>query len=65
METLIAGLVEKVGLDESTAQKVVEFLKEHASELPQMLAGSGLADKLPGGLGGAVSSLGGMFGSSD
>lgn len=62
METLIAGLVEKVGLDAETAQKVVDFLKEHADELPQMLASSGMADKLPGGLGGAVGSLGGMFG---
>jgi hypothetical protein len=51
MDALIEGLINKVGLDKETAEKVVEFLKEHADELPGMLAKSGLKDKLPGGLG--------------
>lgn len=51
METLIAQLVEKVGLDEATAKKVANFVAEHADEIPKWLAKAGLADKLPGGLG--------------
>jgi len=51
MDDLIEGLTEKVGIDKETAEKVVAFLKEHASEIPALLAKAGLADKLPGGLG--------------
>lgn len=51
MEDLVAKLTEKVGLDPQMAQKVVDFLKEHADEIPGWLAKSGLKDKLPGGLG--------------
>ncbi|MBK8261589.1 MAG: hypothetical protein IPK80_09640 [Nannocystis sp.] len=50
MEELINGLITRVGLDKATAEKVVAFLKEHAADLPGMLAKSGLADKLPAGL---------------
>ena len=52
MDAIINGLIEKVGLDKETAEQVIEFLKEHADELPALLAKSGLKDKLPGGLGG-------------
>lgn len=51
MDALLNGLVEKVGLDKETAEKVISFLKDNASDIPGMLAKSGLADKLPGGLG--------------
>ncbi len=51
MDDLIEGLTEKVGIDKETAEKVVAFLKENASEIPALLAKAGLADKLPGGLG--------------
>ena len=51
MDELLNGLKEKCGLDGETAEKVVEFLKEHATEIPAMLAKVGVADKLPGGLG--------------
>ena len=59
MNELINGLIQKVGLDEETAQKVIAFLQENATKLPQMLGSSGIADqvpdsikdKLPGGLG--------------
>jgi hypothetical protein len=37
MEELIKQLADKVGIDEAQAQKVVEFLREHLDELPQML----------------------------
>ncbi|MDX2090148.1 MAG: hypothetical protein SFX73_19980 [Kofleriaceae bacterium] len=51
MEDFINNMVEKVGIDKATAQKVVEFLKDHADEAIEMLNKSGLKDKLPGGLG--------------
>ncbi len=51
MEQIVAKLVEKVGLDEGTAKKVADFIKEHADEIPGWLAKAGVADKLPGGLG--------------
>ncbi len=58
MEEMISGLVAKAGLSEEQAHKVVEFLKENASKVPGWLGGTdigkGLADKLPGGLGGML-----------
>ncbi len=51
MEELVAKLTEKVGLDPEMARKVVDFLKEHADEVPGWLARAGIKDKLPGGLG--------------
>jgi hypothetical protein len=54
MEQLIDQLVEKVGIDRSVAEQVSKFIQEHMHEIPGWLgqAGlSGLADKLPGGLG--------------
>lgn len=51
MDELISGLTEKVGLDKATAEKVIAFLKENASQVPGWLAKAGVADKLPGGLG--------------
>ncbi len=51
MDELLNGLVEKVGLDKETAEKVISFLKDNASDIPGLLAKAGLADKLPGGLG--------------
>lgn len=59
METLIQQLQEKVGLSPEIAQKVADFVREHASEIPGWIAQSGIADKLPGGLGDA---LGGLLG---
>ena len=58
MDELIKGLIEKTGISEEQAAKVIEFLKENAGNLPQLLAGgdikSAIADKLPGGLGGLL-----------
>ncbi len=50
MEDLVEGLMQKVGLSKDQADKVVAFLKEHADEIPGLLAKAGLKDKLPGGL---------------
>ncbi len=51
MEELIQNLADKVGLDRATAEKVADFIKDNASSIPGWIASSGLADKLPGGLG--------------
>jgi len=48
-------LVSKVGIDRETAQKVADFIRDHAADIPKWIGQSGLADKLPGGLGDAVS----------
>ncbi len=51
MQELIEKLMSKVGLDEGTAEKVADFIKEHADDIPGWVASAGLKDKLPGGLG--------------
>ncbi|NWJ45720.1 MAG: hypothetical protein HXX08_07565 [Chloroflexi bacterium] len=58
MDELINQLVSKVGIDKETAEKVANFIKENAGQIPQWLAKSNIADKLPGG-------LGNMFGNKD
>ena len=58
MEDFIAKMTEKVGIDKATAEKVVAFLKDHADDAVTLLQCSGVADKLPGGLG---DKLGKMF----
>lgn len=50
MEEFIDKMVEKVGIDKATAEKVMTFLKEHADEALRALQSSGLKDKLPGPL---------------
>ncbi len=55
MDELIDKLVEQVGIDRETAQKVVSFLKENAADIPKWLgseAGQSVLGKLSGGLGG-------------
>lgn len=54
MEEMANKLIEKTGIDRNTANKVVEFLKEHASEVPGWLQQAGL--------GGVADKVGGMFG---
>lgn len=50
MDELISGLISKVGLDKATAEKVVGFLKENATKVPQWLGSSdaakGIAEKV-------------------
>lgn len=58
MEDFINKMVEKVGIDKATAEKVVAFLKDHADDAVNLLSKSGLKDKLPGGLG---DKIGGLF----
>ena len=51
-------MIAKTGISKEQADKVMAFLKEHATEVPKLLGSAGLADKLPGG-------LGGMFGKKE
>lgn len=57
MEELMEKLVAKTGIDRSTAEKVIEFLKEHKDDVLHAIEKSALKDKLPGGLGDKLSSL--------
>ena len=50
-------LVEKTGIDKSTAEKVIAFLHEHKEDVVHALEKSAVKDKLPGGLGDKLSSL--------
>lgn len=57
MEELMEKLVAKTGIDRSTAEKVIEFLKEHKDDVLHAIEKSALKDKLPGGLGDKLGSL--------
>lgn len=57
MEDFVNKMVEKVGIDKATAEKVMAFLKEHADDAVAYLQKSGVADKLPGGLGDKLGKL--------
>ena len=61
MDRSLDELTTKVGLDRGTAEKVVQFLRDNAHRLPELLgsdAAKGVMDKLPGGLGGMFSGKG-------
>ena len=51
MEEFVAKMAEKVGIDQETAKKVIDFLQEHADEALPVIQKSGVLDKLPGGVG--------------
>ncbi|MBL4685863.1 MAG: hypothetical protein JKY37_14810 [Nannocystaceae bacterium] len=54
IEEFVASMAAKVGISEEQANQVIEFLKENADKLPELLGSdalSGLKDKLPGGIG--------------
>ena len=51
MEDFVEKMVEKVGIDKATAEKVIAFLKDHSEDALKFLQSSGVKDKLPGGLG--------------
>ncbi len=58
MDDFMNQMIAKTGISKDQAEKVIAFLKEHATEVPKLLGSAGIADKLPGG-------LGGMFGKKD
>lgn len=51
MEEMIQKMVAQVGIDRATAEKIVQFLQQHAADVPKWLGQAGVLDKLPGGLG--------------
>lgn len=57
MDEFVAKLADKVGIDQATAEKVIAFLKDHADDAVAYLQKSGVADKLPGGLGDKLGKL--------
>jgi hypothetical protein len=57
MDEFVQKMVDKVGIDKTTAMKVIDFLKDHADEAVQYLQKSGVADKLPGGIGDKLGKL--------
>lgn len=58
MDDFINQMVSKTGISKEQAEQVMNFLKEHAGEIPKLLGQAGIADKLPGGLGGMLGGLG-------
>ena len=57
MDDFVNKMVEKVGIDKATAHKVIDFLKDHTDEAVEDLQKSGVASKLPGGLGDKLGKL--------
>ena len=57
MDEFIDKMCQHVGIDKATAHKVVDFLKEHSDDVAKYISQSGLADKLPGGLGDKLGKL--------
>lgn len=58
MEEFVNGMCEKVGIDRETANKVVDYIKDNADKLPQLLG------QIPGASG-IMDKVGGMFGGND
>lgn len=57
IEEFVASMAAKVGISEEQAMQVIEFLKENADKVPELLGSDGLdalKDKIPGGLGGLL-----------
>jgi hypothetical protein len=51
MEEFAEKMADKVGIDKATAKRVIEFLQDHSEDAVALLSKSGVADRLPGGLG--------------
>ena len=58
MQQIIQGLIEKIGLSEAQATAVIAFLRDHADDLPALLAQGGLASQASGLLGGLMGGAG-------
>ena len=57
MDEFVQKMADKVGIDKSKAEKVMEFLKDNADEALEYIQTSGIASKLPGGLGDKLGKL--------
>ncbi len=62
MEQLINLLKEKTGIDDATANKIADFIKEHADELPAMLMGGNNKDNPMAGI---MDAAKGLMGNKD
>lgn len=57
IEEFVSNMAERVGISEEQARGVIDFLKEHADKVPQLLSSDAvdsIKDKLPGGIGGLL-----------
>lgn len=57
IEEFATNMAEKVGISQEQAKAVIEFLKENADKVPQLLqsdAVESIKSKIPGGLGGLL-----------
>lgn len=54
IEDFIAQMAEKVGISEEQAKQVIDFLKENADKVPELL-GSDVVDNIKDKLGGLFS----------
>ncbi len=54
IEDFIAQMAEKVGISEEQAKQVIDFLKENADKVPELL-GSDMVDNIKEKLGGLFS----------
>lgn len=60
MENFISEMAERVGIDQATAEKVVEFVRENIHRLPELLgqndgdASGGILDTVKDQLGGLL-----------
>ena len=64
MEDFINQLCEHTGIDQSSAERVIDFLREHVSELPSLLSGGntgGLLGNLSTGTGGLLGAVSGLL----
>jgi hypothetical protein len=57
MDEFLQKMQDHCGIDKSTAEKVIEFLKEHSGDAIKYIESSGIADRLPGGLGDKLKGL--------
>ena len=57
MDEFAEKMADKCNIDKDTANKVIEFLKDHADDAIALLSKSGVADRLPGGLGDKLKGL--------
>ena len=59
MEEFVEGLMVKCGLSKEQADQVVDYVRENADKIPELIKDSGVVDMLPDSIG---DKLGGLLG---
>ena len=59
MEEFVEGLMVKCGLTKEQADQVVDYVRENADKIPELIKDSGVVDMLPDSIG---DKLGGLLG---